>query len=463
MKQLFIFFTVIAVFSGCKKYLDIKPKGYVIPQNVQDFERLLNSEAMIRPLPILLEAFTDDYYLVSFNKNNHLISPVNQAYLWSADVFKTPEDYRYTSFYNLLYANVYQYNAVVNGIDEASGGTIERKAIAKARAKLGRALSYWYLLNLYAKPYSASTASADPGISLVISNDINVKLPGRGTVQACYEFILNDLNEAIPALPLSAADGYQLTKGAGYGFLARTYLMMGRYDKAGEAARAALKTNDKLVDYNSEYTTHQLIGRDFFTWKDNSILFDMLMPENILALSYPPGPDFQVSPLTEQLFDADDLRRAEFNAFLRNNSGTWDGVTYAFFGYLGYAYSIGISTPEMYLVNAEANARAGDIEAAMADINLIRKNRIKKESYTELNASNVKDALKIVLTERRKELLFKGARWFDMRRLNSDPDNGFTAKHYFSDGTYIELPPNSLRYVLQIPEAAINAEIQQNP
>jgi hypothetical protein len=465
MKQWFVFFMVVALFSGCKKYLDIKPKGYLIPQTVEDFENLLNNFEMVKPISSTLEVFTDDYYLPKFDKNKYTINPVNQAYLWAPNVFNSQVEYKYDSFYNQLYNNIYHYNAVINEVDKAPGGTAERKAIVKARARLGRALSYWYLINLYAKPYNAATAATDPGVNLPTSTDINAKLAARNNVQDCFAFILNDLNEAIPFLPLSASNGFQFTKGAGYGVLARTYLMMARYVESGAAARAALKTNDKLVDYNSEYTTFSWAGYNFLSWKETGPLQNLLMPENLLVLNYTINSDFAVPPLTEQLFAADDIRRASFFPFITysNNIPAWDGKTYLFSTYLGNKPNMGIGTPEMYLVSAEAYARTGNIGAAMADVNWLRKHRIKSAAYTDLTAGNEKDALGIILTERRRELLCKGVRWFDMRRLNSDPDFGFTAKHYFKDGTFIELAPGSPRYVLRLPDAAITSDVLQNP
>lgn len=470
MKHLYTAILLISVlfFTACKKYLDIKPKGTIIPQTVEDFERILNDASLARNLPNYLDQLTDDFYNTSLDPDKHEVNSENQVYLWRADIFSTPEDYQYNSFYNLLYANIYQYNAIINGIDEASGGSPTRKAAAKARAQLGRALSYWYLVNLYAKPYDAQSAGSNPGVSLVLSNDINAAIPGRGTIQQTFDFILKDLNEAIPALPLSASDPYQLTKAAGYGFLARTYITMNNYAKAGEAADKALALNNKLIDYNTEYAVYDDGTLNFIYAKSGSQMSNMLTAvENIFVqhYSYTRGMAYStIATATEALFSTDDLRRIYItpNSINLSDPSEWDG-TYIYMGYTSSNYNIGITTPEMYLIRAEANARSGNIQLALDDLKTLRKNRIKTSAYTDLTAGDKKTATQLVLTERRKELLFKGVRWFDMRRLNNDPDFGFTARHYFYNGTFIELKPNSDRYTLRLPETAINTDIVQNP
>lgn len=470
MKQLYITLLVLVTlsFTACKKYLDIKPKGTVVPQTVEDFERILNDASLVKALPNYLDMLSDDYYNPNLDKNKFEVNSENLLYFWKADIFTTPEDYQYYSFFNLLYANIYQYNAVINGIDAASGGSPARKTVAKARAQLGRALSYWYLVNLYTKPYRAETAGNDPGIPLVTGNDINAKLPGRGTVQQGFDFIIKDLNEAIAGLPLSAPDPYQMSKAAGYGVLARTYLCMNDYAKAGAAADKALALNSKLTDYNTEYANYNSGGISFIYPKDNSQMSNMLtFAENIFVqhYSYTRGMAYQyVTSATEKLFGQEDLRRMYFapTSIYLSDPSEWDGGYY-YMGYKSFNYNIAISTPEMYLIRAEGNARSGNTGTAMADVNTLRKNRIRSNAYADLTAGSAADAVRIVLSERRKELLFRGVRWFDMRRLNNDPVYGFTAKHFFADGSFVALEPNSPRYVLRFPETAVTGDITQNP
>ncbi len=71
-------------------------------------------------------------------------------------------------------------------------------------------------------------------------------------------------------------------------------------------------------------------------------------------------------------------------------------------------------------------------------------------------------ALKTILTERRKELVFRGLRWSDIKRLNRDGYNITLSRTV--NGQTITLPPHDLRYAIAIPEEIIElTEIQQNP
>lgn len=464
-KYTFLLLVLTAIsFSACKKYLDITPKGYVIPSKIQDFERILNDGSNFRFLATDIDFLSDDFYLRDADRSNFTETTQTRLYFWQQDAYVTNEEIR-SSFWASLYSNIYQFNAIINGIDQAEGATPARIARAKAQAKFGRAVSYWYLVNLYAKPYNKQTASADPGVPLVIGNDVTKDLPGRGTVQLTYEFILKDLNEALNDVPVGSANAYLISKPAVYGYLARTYLMMGDYVKAGEAAGQALSFNPRLIDYNTVYANKTATnGVPYIGVKPGVTTFTdrLTVPENIFAqlYSYTGGMYNQpIAKATEQLFDAGDLRRVFLIPNIKANV-TWDGI-YTYMDQFIYV-NPGITSPEMYLVRAEAYARENNIGAAMADLNTLRKMRYRPADYVDLTAADKKDAIGKVLLERRKELMFKGARWFDMRRLNNDPDFGFTARHEFKDGTFIELKPNSPAYTLHLPSSALSSNIQQN-
>ncbi|MDR6786508.1 tetratricopeptide (TPR) repeat protein [Pedobacter africanus] len=462
--SLLLLVLVLVGLSSCKKYLDITPKGYVIPSKIQDFERLLNDGSNFRFLATDIDFLSDDYYFRSLDRTNFAETSQTRLYFWQPDAYLTREEIKY-SFWAALYSNIYQFNAILNGIDKAEGATPARVASAKAQAKFGRALSYWYLVNLYSKPYNKQTASTDPGVPLVTANEVTKNLPGRGSVQGTYDFILKDLTEALNDVPIAAANAYLISKPAVYGYLARTYLMLGDYVKAGEAADKALSFNSRLIDYNTVYSNKTASnGVAYIGIKTGVTTFSdrLTVPENIFAQLYTyTGGMFNqpIAKTTEQLFDAKDLRRVFLIPYVEANI-TWDGI-YTYMDQFIYV-NPGISVPEMYLVRAEAYARGNNLTAAMADLNTLRKTRYRPADYTDLSASDQKDAIRKVLLERRKELLFKGARWFDMRRLNNDPDFGFTARHYFTNGTFIELQPNSPSYTLHLPESALSTDIQQN-
>ncbi|MFD2556797.1 RagB/SusD family nutrient uptake outer membrane protein [Sphingobacterium tabacisoli] len=460
----------LLLLSSCEKYLDIKPKGYVIPQTVEEYERILNNAKMTKLLSDGIEQLADDFYNPTLVKDNRIQEVDYRLYFWLPSPYTTPEDYTYNSYWNMMYAAIYQYNAILNGIDQATGATEERKKIARAKALVGRSICYFYLANLYTQQYNETTATSSPGIPLVTSNDITQKLPNRGTVKETFDFILKGFEDAISDLPTTSLSNFEINRAGAYGWLARTYLSMNKYKEARLAAEEALKINSTLVDYNTQYTVFQPEeGPAIYTPKSGHIFIRPdEQPENlnIVYYGYTRGMAFQyIAKETESLFDPKDLRRINLVPSYISNSepyAKWD-KKYMYMGYSSYEYSAGPSTPEMQLIKAEGLARNGQVIEALVPLNLLRKNRIATDSYQPIVSTDKNTVLDIIYKERRRELLFKGIRWFDMRRLNSDPDFGFTAKHELADGTFIELKPGNPRYVLSIPDPAITDGITQNP
>lgn len=96
-------------------------------------------------------------------------------------------------------------------------------------------------------------------------------------------------------------------------------------------------------------------------------------------------------------------------------------------------------------------------------LNSLLTERYKAGSFTPLIASDAANALQMILQERRKELLFRGIRWPDLRRLNLDPSTAKTLYRIIEGKTY-ELQPNSPNYVFPIEERVIQfSGIEQNP
>lgn len=65
------------------------------------------------------------------------------------------------------------------------------------------------------------------------------------------------------------------------------------------------------------------------------------------------------------------------------------------------------------------------------------------------------DLMKRIVEERRKELVFRGIRWLDLKRYNFYPELRVTLeRNYNEDGA--SLPPGDTRYTFLIPPAEMN-------
>ncbi len=122
----------------------------------------------------------------------------------------------------------------------------------------------------------------------------------------------------------------------------------------------------------------------------------------------------------------------------------------------------GLATDEMFLIKAECLARKGRITESMDLLNgLLIRRWNKTKVYVPYIATGSADALRIVLLERRKELMMRGLRWMDVKRLNKEGANiTFTRT---LNGKLYQLSPNDLRFALPIPEDVISLSgMEQN-
>ncbi|QEC73604.1 RagB/SusD family nutrient uptake outer membrane protein [Arachidicoccus ginsenosidivorans] len=112
-------------------------------------------------------------------------------------------------------------------------------------------------------------------------------------------------------------------------------------------------------------------------------------------------------------------------------------------------------------MRAECLSRAGKVKEAMNDLNTLLLKRWVSGTYKVYNASTTEEALKIILAERRKELLYRGLRWMDLKRFNLEGRNITLTRKV--DGKIYELKPNDPFYALPIPSYVVeNFGYKQN-
>ena len=89
--------------------------------------------------------------------------------------------------------------------------------------------------------------------------------------------------------------------------------------------------------------------------------------------------------------------------------------------------------------------------------------RWKAGTFNPFVLTDATETLRIILEERRKELLYRTLRWSDLRRLNKEANFADTIYRKINGQKY-QLLPGSQRYTFQIDRQAINISgIQQNP
>ncbi len=465
MKKNHIYVLLFALLlTSCDEYLDVEPKGKVIPSKVEDYDLLLNggSYSIHTTSDEDLLFLSADDHVSEEDKLGDLNNPHNallRYYRWDGDLF--PENVK-VRMWNNSYNSIYTYNLVINEVDNSlmsSNDTEQDKKRIKAEARTGRAYEYWLLVNSFAKQYDEATAASDPGVPKVTVADAAAQTNGRASVKEIYDFILADLNESVEFLPNIPKSIVRPTKETGYGLLARVYLQMGDYEKARANATLALNEKNTLGDYTDMatqigdlYNAEQYIYRYYGYTRG---FFNGHFSDGLAAL-FDKANDMRVNRITSDL-----------NWVYDPATGWQQVATGKITNQTRMNINHCVSVSEMYVIRAECNARLNDgtIQQVLDDLNTLRVKRIK--NYADLTTADIttkNDALKFALEERRREMIMTGMRWFDLKRLNKESEYAVTITHPLKDQTFT-LTPNSNNYIFPIPADVINfnPDMELNP
>ena len=437
--------------QSCERYLDAKPNAKLTtPSSLQDLQYMLDNYDNINNVgyPATSEMLSDNYYLPDqewaslskmYDRNN---------YLWIADDTDA-------SAYTRPYIVIYIANVVLEHLQTIPYQRAETDQFkqVKGSALFLRAALHYALAQLYAQPYDGSNEQVGAGIALRHTADYKDPVV-RSSVRETYASILRDLKEAASLLPVVPLVKSRPSKPAAFGWLARTYLAMNDFENAGAYADSCLQLYDTLMHFNTlDASATAPISRF-----NDEVIFHI---RGTVNTALHPSRTRIDSNLYESYTDGD-LRKVIY--FKENADGShafkgdYDGSGVS----TGYVFG-GIVTDEIYLIQAEAHARTGNTEAAMRSLNTLLASRFDDEGFVPHTAANADQALALVLDERRKELLFRGTRWTDLRRLRNDP-RFFTAPKRIVDDRVYELPAESPRFTLLIPHDVLTMNnMPQNP
>lgn len=459
------FLVCLLLVSSCRKYVEIEPKGKIIPSMVNDYQLLMNNSVVFNLSYGSVDYPTDDVALLNDDFINSFNEQSLQIYKWGDLFYQANED---DPEWNLFYKQVYNANVVIQGLPQLKSGDENLKQQLIAEAKVHRAYAYLCLINLYAKEYHASSATTDLGVPLLKEPGYTQNLK-RATVAAVYDLIISDLNAGVATLSPLPSSKTTPSKSAAYALLARTYLYRGEYQKALDHANLSLALQSTLFNLNPYVGAGAGSGLPdgfFLPTSQNN-------PEVILMkASSDGGGSFPLSAELLNLLGTKDLRTYFFTYFVGPNGDpvgifNYPGTYHTYFApfeTVAGSTQIGPSVPEMMLIKAECLARMQKGQEGLAVVNELRKSRFKPADYTVLIATNDDAALQVILQERRRELFCKGLRLFDLKRLNTEPKLAKTITHPLKT-QQLTLAPGSNRYVYPIPTKVINAnpEIEQNP
>ncbi|PUZ25776.1 RagB/SusD family nutrient uptake outer membrane protein [Chitinophaga parva] len=481
---LFYITAVFTLFSCKKSFLEVIPLGEQVAVTTHDYDQLMNDPAFYIDRyaggwqdPELMgdEVAVEAPFINQYSKWSMLL------FQWQAVIYKDGDMPPFALSHFL--SELYTLNKIINEVMNSQDGTDADKARILAEAKATRAWTYFQLVNYYAKPYAAATAGTDPGFPIITKADVNGGPYARGTVQETYDFIIKDFTDAITSLPVKAVIQTRMSKPAAEGLLGKVYLFMGRNADALQMFNAAFtdlaaNSSVRLYDYNQEFAAGGVFQPIDPTYgpqgpgKNYNDLTEAVVSKIFPNTSYNGNglcnDGLVLTPATQALFRAGDLRLLLYTNKNPDGSPNAGGRLRKY----GVQYSrYGLQLSELYLLRAEAEARANDLAGAKTDLEVLRSHRMPAADATvpAATAGNQNALIKFVIDERIREFALEGYRWFDMRRLSVDPlfaGMVFTHVQYNADGTTTEYhmdQPN--RLTLRLPPNIINGNtgMENNP
>jgi hypothetical protein len=383
-------------------------------------------------------------------------------------------------FWQGAYKVIYSANAIIARITDGTSPLLDQ---LKGENLYLRAMAHFDLVRIFGKPYSQG-AGNNPGV--VIKDNTKDDRPARSTVKQVYDFIIADLKKAATMMT-DRKNAAFASKEVAEALLSRVYLYMEDDNNALLYADKVISSNRyKLVETQPYKTYFRVVPEE--------------NPETIFAIRHTVADDrgkdaigsmYYNDPVTQatgwgevyaslafvKLLDQhpEDVRHsfiepqrdANGNMQLRNQTPVYFINKYNWQeGVANLSSPVILRLAEMYLNRAEANAKLGNKQAAIDDVNIIRRRAGLSGTalYTVNDLKGHASVLEVVLEERRLELAFEAHRPYDLFRNNLPMIRAYPGFHGTNQFDQTILPTNT-QVINFIPEreTGLNPNLTQNP
>lgn len=474
---------VLLLTIGCsKKYLDPVPQTSLSDLSVFD-----NKERVVAQVNGMYAAVKNGWYLggryqsVADLRGDNFIPLSNNAYVnfntWNhLEISATME---VNDIWNQIYASVNVINVFMDGLKTNWDGGKLKTIISQAEydqytseALALRAMCYYDLIRLYAKPY-IQNAGANPGVPLRLKaeksaegNDL-----ARSTVDEVYTQILADLNAAEPL----AIDSYEsadlnTTRIHKNTIIAlKTRVLLTKGDWAGVISETA-----KIVPASAPFVApsgvaNALTANWASIWTGNTTVESIFsMPNTDINnggaqsaitwyFSSESGEAYfliATSPVYAAM-DPTDIRRSSMDKL----PATGSEPDKYFLSKYTHQTTLSDWCPvlrysEVLLSRAEALVRSGSAvtQSAVDLLNAVRTRAFPTGAYTLASFASAADFNTAVLQERDFEFLGEGMRSFDLMRLGLD----IPAKVGLTMGDVGAIAASSSAYMFPMPSGELS-------
>jgi len=447
--------TVLFGLGGCSKsFTDLKPYDSLPVEDAlkteADLSTALNgmysgmrTSFISRTIPFIGDLLSDNIYLSATNSGRYLQQSNYTTNAQNADIRDT---------WTQLYTVILRANNIVNA-PVTESATVNQY---KGEAMTIRALMYWELVKLFAKPYATDPAS--PGVPLVLTYDATLR-PARNSVQDVYTQIVSDLKSAFTMMGGTRPNSSYVTKYVAEALLSKVYLYQKDYTNALAAAQDVITnggyTLTTSANLNAYWASPAPVTNKLETIFEVSVDGVANLGFDALANMYNQGGygDGLVTTDLYNLYSTTDARkgliinakRSGLDVLVANkyqnvtNNNDKDDIKI-----IRYA--------DVLLIAAESAARLGQESLGLTYLNQLVKARDPQfAGYSSSGATLIND----IITERRKELAFEGDRFDDLNRLGLPVQRNDQAPP-----SARTLPANDYRRVQPIPQVELDSDPQ---
>ncbi len=413
---------VVLLFSSCTKFVQVED-----PPNLLTDDKVFtsNNSATSAMLSVYIDMMNDQFgsngSFVCFSMSalggmsanelswtqNNTTAPVFQQF---TDHNLTPDNSYVEAFWEDGYTYIYRVNAILKGLETATGMTDDVIAQLKGEAMFMRAFCYFYLVNLFGD------------VPLILKTDYleNMKVPRTPAAQV-WDQIISDLKEAKGLLKADYPTEGRLRPNlyTAQALLSRAYLYTGKWEDAEKEADgiiqsgvygSALPPLDQVFIMSSPEAIWQLQPVRAGSNTTEGAAFIVVGNTR---------PNYELSSQVLDAFEPGDERKQEWIGFSDsvNNPGWAFPYKYkAGTGALSEYYVV-FRLAEQYLIRSEARAQqgSGKLLPALQDLDVVR----SRAGLPPSTATDQPSVLLAIEQERRVEFFAEwGHRWLDLKRTN---------------------------------------------
>lgn len=441
----------LVILTGCGDFLEEYSQDTYYATSYEDLDELLIGDCYIQVKPAQRLGRTDavgyflNYLADEIEEQNNGYNMIVDAkerifgyYTWQQRPGAKQDNSGFLAE-NGTWTEVYRLINVANNIIESVEKVpqqldVEKLGVARVRgeAHFLRGYYYFWLVNLYAKPYQRETASKELGIPIKNNAEVKDVIFKRNTLQEVYDQVLADLDQAERDLGQTgvAKSIYRADLTALNFLKSRVYLFMQNWEKAVEYADKVIKVRPQLTDLNH-------LEGGFLAKTSVETIFSMGNSEIMKDMDWGPQ-GFRVSHELYDAYEDADLRKSlwwwTYEDFIgytkcpivehRYNEEDPTNENYYFYNYNyvdNFLFDVSdkflFRTAEAYLIKAEAEAYQGHEVEARGALNALRKYRYQTGADYQVEAAG-EALVRAIREERYLELALEGHRWFDLRRYS---------------------------------------------